>query len=140
MPGEPRDKSLPDPRPAEAGSDFERTVETLRVRALTESLRTRDDAGKLPPLKFYMDFADDWDRRFTPAIKRELVVFLKALQTGPCQVSARNECRKYKDYFACVLPAGAVIYWKLEFDVPAFITLRDPDRIAILAVDLISPS
>ena len=90
--------------------------------------------SQLPTLRFYREFPEEWET-FPPQLRSELGKFLEALQRNPYDPELLKECETHGHYFACRITEGYAVYWKLEFDSRAPITISTwPKKICVLAV------
>lgn len=97
--------------------------------------RSLGASKELPILKFYRDFADDW-QTYAPEVKLEILHFLEELQKGPCSPDILARCERADRYYACRLErCGAVVFWSLELDGDFLTISTPPDKICILAVE-----
>jgi len=101
----------------------------------SELERRLGTSQELPILKFYREFADEW-QSYRREVRQELVEFLEELQNGPCSEEILKKCENHERYYAYRLTrCGAVVYWALEFEGNSVPISTEREKILILAIE-----
>jgi hypothetical protein len=83
----------------------------------------------VPPIKFYEDFPEEWER-FDPETSEALSSFIERLQVNPYDANIIERSEKLGGYYAT--PVGPlIVFWKIAYKQGE----TQPDSIHILAVE-----